>query len=330
MERENPFGLGLAAKCLLLSDNRDEMIEIAERRHKHVADSVRKAAYSTDSMDGLNFGRDATLLLGTMHTSILDTVQGFQLASTNTRILIVDGVVFGIIGENQPIPAAGNAQTFTLTNKKTGAIQVFTEEQINNDNPETETYLNRAIQRVVVGCSNKSFIESALETDSNTLEVASQGDTAAQVLATVNSACALLDLRQGSSLVLLVELSTCASLSTLTTTDGSIAFPNLHATLGGELSTGIRVIPIGPDQLPAEDSDGKFCMLFDADGFLVNKGGIFLDRSKAATIELSDSPDGEGAIVNMFQADGVALKITRTFSVEQIRTNVVQITGVNW
>lgn len=325
--------LGLMAKGLLTYDSKDQFADAARDsvQYRHVADVIQKGVFSTDDVGPLvNWSSEGASFLDTTHASLMDGVRGYRLAPTDTRILVSDGVVVGIIGERERLPVSGNVKIFQLTHKKTGGLHVFSKEQVLSSSSEAESFVTRSLRETVAGCSNKAFIDSLLLSDSNSLEQASLGESATLINATIAAAMAELDLKLTSSLVLVVDVHTCANLASKTTAAGELAFPNCHAILGGELSTGVRVFPVDASQLPDEDSDGRFCVLFDADSILINRGTVSLARSEEGSLELATDPDGNNPVVSLFQSDAVALRVVRTFALDQIRNGVCQISGVSW
>lgn len=325
--------LGLLAKGLLAVDRNSELVDLCKqsRIYRHLTPEAEKALTSTaGSSDLVYFDSQSSSFLSSLHNSIIDSVKTFRLAPARTNIFTADGVVIGIVAEKQPLPVASNVRRHFLEYVKTGSIQVFTQEQIGSTANLAESFITRELRNIATACSNAAFIDLLLTTDSNTETIASEGNTAVQILSTIASAFDLMDTRETSSFVLLVHHKICKRLAAKTTTSGESAFPNLNASTGGELFNGLRVIPIGDNQLPSDDSDGAFCVLFDADSILMDKGSIYLGRSESATLEMSDAPDGSNPIVSLFQSDGVALKVVRDFAAEQIRNGAVKITGVEW
>jgi hypothetical protein len=82
--------------------------------------------------------------------------------------------------------------------------------------------------------------------------------------------------------------------------------------------------------LPADDSTGSTILLVDASGIAFGQETITLKSSDAGLVDLSDDPDGSN-LVSLFQEDIVAIKATRFFGFDTIRsTAVAAMTGVDW
>lgn len=325
--------LGLLAKGMMSFDSLDEFVNAAPNHlhYRHLADEIKKSVYSTDSYEGLvDFNSRAISFLDTLHRSLVDGIKSYRIAPILTRVFVGDAFITGTIAHGGLIPVSGRAEQFSLTYQKTGGISVFTKEQIADGSGNAESFITKTLRETVTGCTNKSFIDSVLLTDSNTLTVPSLGETAANIVATLGAALAALALKPTSSLYLVTDLATCASVATATDTNGNLAFPGVHCVMGGEIVPGVQLFPVGEDQLPDADSDGRFCVLFDADGILIDRGSVYLSRSDSGSIELSNAPDETNPVVSLFQTDAVALRILRTFAVKQIRNCAVRITGVEW
>src|SRR5690606_33231338 len=174
--RESLHGaqLGTLAKNLLIHDTRDGFVNYSPGL---LADTVDKSLHSTDSTNGLvNFASQGEAFLDTLHASLIDSIRGFRLAPIQTKILVCDGVVVGIIAERQRLPVAGNVQFFTLQLVKTGALIPFTKEQVRDSQREAESFVTRCLRESAAACSNKAFLDSILTIDSDSLVETSAGN----------------------------------------------------------------------------------------------------------------------------------------------------------
>ena len=318
-------------KCLLASETFDEMLGYSQKNARYVSERIEKTAANRLDLDGVNFGLDADLFLGSLNGSILDSVSGYRFAPVNSTLLISDGYATGIIGEGERIPVIGGVVRDSISRVKSAGITVFDKSSIDQPGGRVESFINSNLQNIVRAGSNKAFIEKILTHISQVAEVSASGTSgAAEIVTVLKDSCEALDLRETRKLILILDVQTCKNLALTTDSTGNSVFPNLSVTGGGDLN-GIRVIPVGEDQLPAQDSNGKFCVLVDVDGVFVDRGELFLSRSEEASIEMSDDPENDtGAVVSLFHVDGVALRAIRTFAAKPFRKSIALIGGVDW
>jgi len=114
---------------------------------------------------------------------------------------------------------------------------------------------------------------------------------------------------------------------------GQLEFPGI-SMLGGTLE-GLPVIC--SDYVPVT-SDGAYVALINAqDIYLADDGGIEIDISKEASLQMLDNPTNDSVtpvatqMVSMFQTSSVAFKAMRTINWSRRRPSAVQyLSGVTW
>lgn len=300
-------------------------VDVAQNnpRYRFAMEKLEKGVASSDSFDGLDISEYGLVVMESRPNSILDILPA-RLAPRNLPVMVGATGITGLIGEKQPLPVLGSSEAVEMENYKSGAIAVFDKGIFENSSNGVESFANRIVTDIGVRCGNAGFIE-VITGSPNTHTMSSLGGDFAGIMTTLSQACNNLRITETSQLFLIVSSSAALSMS-LKHSDGEIAFPNIGLT-GGEVNQAIQVIV--SDDLPV-DSNGHKALLVDADGILMDRGRLFLNKGEDATIEMSDAPDGTNPTISLFHLDYIALKVTRYFSLETIRPCAVLIDGVDW
>lgn len=105
------------------------------------------------------------------------------------------------------------------------------------------------------------------------------------------------------------------ALATTTTTTGARVFPLMGPTGGSLLDVPCWVSDrLDPDML----------ILADGGGFIGNPGGIDLDRSTSAALQLKTEPtEAPAELISTFQQGLVAIKVLASFAIERQKPNAV-------
>lgn len=167
--------------------------------------------------------------------------------------------------------------------------------------------------------------------DTGVPAIAASGVTAAAFLADLGAAVAALSIGERSRLFLIADPQTVAALALMPDGAGALAFPDVDATQGGSIG-GVQITPSAAVE---RDSSGAILTLVDASKLAASRGGIVVDASRQALIEMQTAPANPPSAAtvrnSLWQENKIGMKCERYFSVACLRDSAVAtITGANY
>ncbi len=244
-------------------------------------------------------------------------------------------------GIQKPVTrVAFDAQTVTWA--KIAAIAVMQEELIRFSTPSGEGRVRDALITACVEKLDSSFIDPALAAVSNVSPasilygvsaLAHSGTNAAAVRTAVQAA---LDAYIGvdadvMNLVWLMPPTTALALQLMLNSLGQREFPDI--TMRGGMLEGFPVLTSRYlSTVQGSPASNIVALVNAAEIFLADDGGVNVDMSNQATIEMSDDPANDtGTQVNMFQTNQVAFRAERFITWARGRSSsVVWFNAVAW
>jgi hypothetical protein len=247
------------------------------------------------------------------------------------------------VGEAKPKPltSLGFSRT-TLEPLKVATICVLTEENIRSSAPSSEMIVRDAIRDAVAERIDIDFIDPANNGSANVKPASiTNGADSIAASGTGDADDVRLDIRSllqkylnannpPRTGVLVMPTGTALALSLMTNALGQAEFPNI--TMTGGVLLGIPVIT--SDYVTA----GYVVMVNAQDIFEADEGGIAVDMSREASLEMKDSGFTQDAttstgvaMVSLWQSNLVGLRAERTINWARRRsTAVAYLTGVAW
>jgi HK97 family phage major capsid protein len=225
-----------------------------------------------------------------------------------------------VTGEGTPRPITKlDFSRNVLATLEASTIAIFSREGLEYSGGKA--LVNRELSSGTIQATDTKFL-SGLLSDVGSNTESGTGDPAADIKTLLDTVATT-----GSEALFLIVPPTVANvLATTVDTNGLPLYPDMTAN-GGTLF-GIRTMVTS--NLPADDSTGSTILLVDASGIAFGQETITLKSSDAGLVDLSDDPDGSN-LVSLFQEDIVAIKATRFFGFDPIRsTAVAAMTGVDW
>lgn len=247
------------------------------------------------------------------------------------------------VGEGKPKPlTAFNYDRSTLTPLKIANIAVLTEENIRYSSPNSDMIVRNALVKAIVAGLDVAFVDPTNSGSANVkpASITNGADTWASV-ATTDADAIRTEIRglfqtfidannPPMSGVFIMSATNALALAMMVNTLGQPEFPGMSMQ-GGTLQ-GLPVI--------VSQHIGDVVALVNAsDIFLGDEGGVAVDMSREASIEMRSTGLGmdatagtaTAASVSMFQTNSVALRAERTISWKRARDSAVAyISSVAW
>lgn len=230
----------------------------------------------------------------------------------------------------------------SLTWAKIAAISVLADELIRFSNPASEGRVRDALTGAVVERMDRDFIDPDKAAVSNVspasitngitgLTPSTGGDAAdvrndvAQAMGTFITAN-----QDVTNLVWIMSASTALQLSLMRNALGNREFPDI--TVRGGLFEGFPVIVSQYAAVVGSPTPNLVVLVNAKEIFLADDGGVSIDASNQASIEMSDDPENEaGTVVSMYQSNQVALKAERYINWARGRNSAVAwLDAVAW
>jgi HK97 family phage prohead protease len=244
------------------------------------------------------------------------------------------------VGESKAKPLTSFVFTRTMLEPlKVANICVLTEESIRYSSPKADTIVRDSLAAALRQRLDEDFIDPAKTAVAGTSPasitngaetIASTGDDADDIRLDIRSVWAKYTAENNppSSGVWIMSSNSAVALAMLTNPLGQPEFGSMSMT-GGTLQ-GMPVI--------ASDYVGDIVILVNAsDIYLADEGGINVDASREASLEMSDAPahtsgvPTAASLVSMWQTNSVAIRAERTINWLRRRDpGVVYLTGVSW
>jgi len=246
------------------------------------------------------------------------------------------------VGEGKPKPlTAFDYDRSTLTPLKIANIAVLTEENIRYSSPNSDMIVRNALVKAIAAGLDVAFIDPSNNGSSNVKPasvtygaetVVSTGDDADDIRLDVRALFAkfIAASNAPSTGVWVMSATNALALSMMVNTLGQPEFPGISMT-GGRFQ-GLPVIV-------SEHIGNVVALVNAADIFLGDEGGVAVDMSREASIEMRstglgmDATAGTATVgsVSMFQTNSVALRAERTINWKRARTSAVAyLTSVDW
>ncbi|MEH2508684.1 HK97 family phage major capsid protein/HK97 family phage prohead protease [Nitrobacteraceae bacterium AZCC 1564] len=241
-------------------------------------------------------------------------------------------------GKAKPLTAFDFSRT-TLEPLKVANIAVLTEESIRDSSPSSEAVVRDALRDALAARLDTDFIDPAKAASAgvspasitNGAEtIASTGTDADHVRLDVRAVFAKFIAANNAPTtgVWIMSATTALALSLMVNELGQREFPGIG--MNGGVFEGMPAI--------ISEYAGSIVALVNAsDIYLGDEGGVSVDMSREASLEMSDAPahtpnTGTGAsLVSMFQTNSVALRAERTINWKLRRASAVAyLTGVAW
>jgi hypothetical protein len=249
------------------------------------------------------------------------------------------------VGEGKPKPLTSfDFSRTTLTPLKVANIAVLTDEIIRDSSPSAEAIVRDALAAALRERIDEDFIDPANSGTSNVKPAAitngMTGDQSVAASGTGDADDVRLDIRSllqkyinannpPSSGVLIMRSGDALALSLMVNALGQQEFNGI--SMNGGTLLGIPVIT--SEYVPS----GYVVMVNASDIYFADEGGIEIDLSREASLQMLDNPTNDvvtptpTTMVSMFQTNSVAFRAERALNWARRRDSAVALlTGVAW
>ncbi|WP_181149602.1 phage major capsid protein [Ensifer aridi] len=358
-EPEKGIRFARFAKCIgLAQKTHRDPVTIAEERYKDdpIVAAVVKAAVSAANTGNANW---AGALVGDETSVFADFVEFLRPLTILGRfgangIPALRRVPFRVplIGQNsggagywvgegkaKPLTKFDFSRT-TLNPLKVANIAVVTMEVLRDSSPSAETIVRDQLAAALRERLDLDFINPAKAAVADVSPasilngvagIASSGNTADDVRTDLRALFGAFIAANNAptSGVFIMEATTALALSLMVNPLGQSEFPGISMN-GGTLS-GLPVIV--SEYVPT----GVVALVNAADIYLADEGGVEIDMSGEASLEMDDAPTGDSvaptaaALVSLWQTNSVGFRAERTVNWARRRPSAVAyLTGVAW
>ncbi|WP_176506369.1 phage major capsid protein [Pseudomonas urethralis] len=267
--------------------------------------------------------------------TIVGRIQGLRNVPFNIRMPgQTSGSSVGWVGEGKRKPVSSLAfDTSKLGFTKVAGIVVLTDELVRFSNPSAEALVRSDLTASMAQFLDGQFVDPSVA-EVEGVSPASVTNGAASIAATGVDADSLrADVRAlfqefiaanmtPSSGAFIMSNTTALAISMMVTPLGQTEFPGL--TMNGGTFFGLPVIT-------SETAGDMIILVAASEILLADDGGVTLDASREASLEMSDSPDGTGTMVSLWQQNMVGLRAERFINWKRRRASAVAyITGAKY
>lgn len=340
----------------LAKGNPMQAVEIAKAAgYGNRVETVLKAAIAAGSTTdaGLSVLVENQLMTGEFidllrPATIVGKLSGVRNVPQNIRIpRATSGTSASWIGEGKAAPITNAAfGDLEVGSHKLGAIAVFTEELLRRSEPAAEILVRDDLLNAVVQAVDVAFIDQAnagiagvkpASIANGATSAAASGTTAAKVRDDVKAAYGVFVAANQpiASGVWIMHPSTALSLSMMVNaTTGLREFPGVDFVTGGSFE-GLPVVL--STNVPGEPVGGYDLILAVQNEILLAEGGLAIDASREASLEMDTAPVHDSKtptpaqLVSLWQTGAMAIKAIRGVTWTRRRpTAVYRISGAKY
>ena len=246
-------------------------------------------------------------------------------------------------GKAKPLTALDFSRT-TLEPLKVANIAVITEEVLMSSSPSADMIVRDSLAAALLSRLDTDFVDPTKAASAGVSPasityglsaITSSGNTADDIRTDMKALYATFIAANNTPTngVWVMSSATALALSLMVNTLGQREFPGVEMN-GGRLNG----LPVITSEYVTADSNGYFVVLMNAsDIYVGDEGGVRIDISREASLEMSDAPSGDAtagtgaSLVSMFQTNSVAFRAERTINWKARRSSAVALLdSVNW
>lgn len=271
--------------------------------------------------------------------TILGKLQGVRRVPFNIRFpRATAGTTSGWVGQGSPKPVSRMSfETMTMNFTKIATIVAMTDELVRFSNPSAEEVVRNDMIAAIAQYSDQQFIDPTVTASAGVrpasitnglTQYPSTGAGTPSIANVKTDIATLFNVMVNANIaptspVWIMHPRTALFLSLLATTQDIPAFPTI--SLSGGTLMGIPVITSA--NVPIESGNSTIIVLLDAaEIFLADDGGVTLDVSMEASLQMDGAPSaGAQSLVSLWQNNMVGVRAERYINWQRRREAAVAI-----
>lgn len=265
--------------------------------------------------------------------TIIGRINGFRRVPFNVKMPAqTSASSAGWVGEGQPKPVSAlGFETITLSFAKAAGIVVLTDELVRFSNPSAEAIVRQDLVDTITQFLDHDFVDPAKDEVAN-VSPASITNGANSIPASGPTEDDLRnDVRSLFSLFITANMSIAGAywimdpvmaltIGMMRNELGQPSFPGID--MNGGTFFGLPVIT--STNVPPTDAGSMIVLMKPSEILLADDGGVTLDASREAAIEMDDSPGGAGKnLISLWQQNMIALRAERFINWKRRRPDSV-------
>ncbi len=341
-------GIALAQFCQMLALTKGDLMMAAEVAHGRWRDSLPTLCLKSAAAAGTTTATTWALPLRAQYQtmvsefleylrplSIIGRMAGLRRVPLGVRAVVQSqGATVGWVGQGVPAKASELAYTeSTLGLAKISGVVVISQELARSTSGDAVQMIRQELADAISQYQDAAFVDlnaiavanvSPAAITSGLTAVQSTGATAATILADAKAAIAKLT-TAGIALrspYWIMRPSTAAYIGTLTDTAGSL----IHQNIGPMGGTWLNIPVITSASVPSMGTGGTIIALVDANEIWYADGGVELDASSEAALQMDDAPSSSASQMrSLFAENNVGIKALRYTNWSVRRSGAVAI-----
>lgn len=275
--------------------------------------------------------------------TIIGKMTGLTRVPFNVRMSGQDsGSTAYWVGQGKAIPVSKlNTTEVTLGMAKAAGLVVLTEELVRSSEPSAELLVRNDLLKTISQFCDVQFVDPNVAVSANVspasitngvTATAPTGTTAAHLRADVQTLFRAFIAANDdpTSCVWIMDPVTALAISLMRTSLDQPEFPGL--TMQGGTFFGLPVVVSNSANITGSPDSGHMLILAKSSDILfADDGGLEIDASREASVEMTDTPTGDAAagtagttsLVSMFQTKSVAVRAVRFINWKKRRSTAV-------
>jgi HK97 family phage major capsid protein len=274
---------------------------------------------------------------------VIGKLTGLRRVPFNIRVSGVDsGSTANWVGQGKAVPVSKlNSIEVTLGMAKVAGLVVLTQELVRSSEPSAEMIVRDDMMKTIAEFCDRRFLDPNYAEVSNVspasitngvTPLTPTGTTLATLRADIQTLFKqfINNNDDPTSATWIMDTGMALTISMMQNALGQNEFPMM--TMNGGTFAGLPAITSNSANISGSPDSGRMIILAKtSDIMLADDGGIEIDASKEASIEMTDTPTGDASagtagttsLVSMYQSNSVALKAVRPINWKKKRSTAV-------
>ena len=275
--------------------------------------------------------------------TVIGRLPGLRRVPFNVRVSGQDsGSTAYWVGQGKAVPVSKlNAIEVTLGIAKAAGLVVLTQELVRSSEPSAEMKVRDDLLGSITEFCDRQFLDPDVAAVSNVSPASITNGVTALTPTGANLAALRADIQtlfrnfinandNPQSATWIMDTSQALAISMMQNALGSNEFPQM--TMNGGTFAGLPAITSNSANIAGSPDSGRMIILAKTSDILfADDGGLEIDASREASIEMTDVPSGDAAagtagttsLVSMYQSNSVAVKAVRFINWKKARSTAV-------